>query len=166
MTVKDLEGLFDYGYWANKRVFEAIARLTPEQFRQPVAGSHGSIRNTLVHALSAEWGWLSRCGGPARGPALQPDDFATLDSLLETWNKVEGFVRQFLRDLGDKDLSRTVEFTIPPGEPHAMALGELLQHAACHGVHHRGQVAVLLRLLGHAPGNFDLLLYYADKRAG
>ena len=38
-------------------------------------GSYGSIRNTLVHALSTEWGWLDRCGGAKRGPALKGEDF-------------------------------------------------------------------------------------------
>ena len=37
-----------------------------------------------------------------------------------------------------------------------MPLGEMMQHAANHGVHHRGQVALLLRLLGHVPGDFRL----------
>ena len=44
-------------------------------------------------------------------------------------------------------------------------LGELMQDAAIHGVHHRGQVAMLLRQLGRAPGNFDNLVYYAVKGA-
>lgn len=58
MTVKDLENLYDYGYWANRKLIHVISQLTPEQFTQPVAGSYGSIRNTLVHVLSAEWvGW-------------------------------------------------------------------------------------------------------------
>jgi uncharacterized damage-inducible protein DinB len=35
-----------------------------------------------------------------------------------------------------------------------------MHHAAIHGVHHRGQVALLLRALGHVPGNFDILFYY------
>jgi uncharacterized damage-inducible protein DinB len=35
-----------------------------------------------------------------------------------------------------------------------------MQHAANHGVHHRGQGA----LLGYVPGDLDLLYYYADKR--
>jgi uncharacterized damage-inducible protein DinB len=44
-----------------------------------------------------------------------------------------------------------------------MPLGELLQHAANHGVHHRGQVSLLLRLQGYNPDNFDILFYYAEK---
>ena len=54
MTVKDLEVLYDYGYWANGRLFNVISQLTPEQFTVAVAGSYGSIRNTMVHLLSAE----------------------------------------------------------------------------------------------------------------
>ena len=49
MTVKDLERLYDYGYWANKKLLAVVAQLTPEQFTQTVAGSYGSVRNMLVH---------------------------------------------------------------------------------------------------------------------
>lgn len=164
MTVKDLEVLYDYGYRANKKLFQLISQLTPKQFAQPVAGSYGSIRNTLVHALSAEWGWLDRCGGPERGPRLDPDNYPTLKSLVETWNQVEGHVRYFLSKLKDEDLARGIEFTIGGPEKHSMQLGYLMQHAAIHGVHHRAQVALLLRMLGYEPGNFDMLIYYADKR--
>jgi uncharacterized damage-inducible protein DinB len=43
-------------------------------------------------------------------------------------------------------------------------LGELLQHAANHGVHHRGQVSLLLRLRGYSPDNFDILFYFTEKQ--
>ena len=85
MIVKDLEGLYDYGYWANKKLLQAVSQITPEQFTQIVAGSYGSIRNTLVHVLSAEWGWIDRCGGPARGPRLNPDDYPTAEAVQQTW---------------------------------------------------------------------------------
>ena len=58
MTTKDLARLYDYGYWANRKLFGVMSRLTPEEFARPMAGSYGSIRNTLVHTLSAESGWL------------------------------------------------------------------------------------------------------------
>jgi uncharacterized damage-inducible protein DinB len=164
MTVKDLVALYDYSSWADKKLFQVIAQLTPEEFTRPVAGSYGSIRNTMVHTLSAEWGWLDRCGGPERGPRLNPDDYPTVESLVEAWNKVEVYVREFLSKLKDEDLARDLEFTIGGPEKHSMHLGYLMQHAANHGVHHPGQVALLLRMLGYAPDNFDILFYYADKR--
>jgi uncharacterized damage-inducible protein DinB len=40
-----------------------------------------------------------------------------------------------------------------------MPAWQLLQHGANHAVHHRGQIALLLRMLGVAPGTFDLLFY-------
>ncbi|MBZ5552003.1 MAG: DinB family protein [Acidobacteriia bacterium] len=165
MTIKDLETLYDYGHWANKKLFNVISQLTPEQFTQPVGGSYGSIRNTMVHVLSAEWGWLDRCGGAERGSRLNPDDFPTVESLMEVWNKVEIYVREFLSKLKDDELARPVEFMNPRGEKRSLPLGNLMQHAANHGVHHRGQVALLLRLLGFVPGNVDILFYFAEKRA-
>jgi len=164
MTVMDLERVFDYGYWANRKLFEAASQLTSEQFTQSVAGSYGSIRNTLVHTLSAEWGWLDRCGGHERGPALKPDDYATLQSLIDTWGAVEAYLREFLSKLKDEDLARIIEYANPRGEKRSLLLGELMQHAAAHSIHHRGQVALLLRLLGYEPGFIDMLVYYAEKR--
>ena len=164
MTVKDLEDLYDYGYWANRTLFKVISQLSPEEFTRDVAGSYGSIRNTLVHAVSAEWGWLDRCGGRERGARLNPADYPDVESLISTWSDVEAYVREFLSTLKDDDLARNVEYAIGGPEKRSMPLGDLMQHAAIHGVHHRGQVALLLRLLGHAPGNFDRLFYCAEKR--
>jgi uncharacterized damage-inducible protein DinB len=164
MTVKDLEALYDYSYWANKKLFEVLAGLTPEQFTEAVAGSYGSVRNTMVHVLSAEWGWLDRCGGAPRGPALVASDYPTLASLLDRWQQVEASVRTFLADLRDEHLDRVVEFAFGSGPKHAMWLAELMHHAAIHGVHHRGQVALLLRSLGQVPGNFDILFYYGRPK--
>jgi uncharacterized damage-inducible protein DinB len=154
---------FDYGYWANTKLLGVVAQLTPEQFVQPVVGGHGSIRNTLVHVMSAEWGWVDRCGGPTRGPALSPPDYPTLSSVVERWAQVEAIVREFLSRLTDDDLRRPIEFSLGGGPANTLALGELMEHGATHGVHHRGQVALMLRMLGQSPGNVDILFYYAER---
>jgi uncharacterized damage-inducible protein DinB len=164
MTVKDLQILYDYGYWADHKLFEVISRIPAEQFTQSAGGSFGSIRNTLVHIMSAEWGWLERCGGARRGPRLNPADYPTVESVTETWNKIEKYARDFLSKLNDDDIGRNAEYSNDRGEIRLMPLGELMQHAATHGTHHRGQVAMMLRMLGHTPGNFDILFYYAEKR--
>src|SRR5262247_3866451 len=115
MTVDDLRHRYEYGYWANRRLFRVMEQMTTEQFTQAVAGSYGSVRNTMVHVLSAEWGWLERCGGPPRGPQLSADDYPTVAALADAWAKVEGDVRAFLDTLRDEDLDRLVEFVLPRG---------------------------------------------------
>ena len=164
MRVEDLERLYAHNYWANQKLLGVIAQLTPEQYTQSVAGSYSSIRNTLVHVMSAEWGWLDRCGGPPRGEKLKAEDYPTLESLVTKWSTIEGYMRTFLAGLTDEDLSRVIEFSLG-GPTHRVALGHLLQHGAVHAVHHRGQVALLLRMLGHTPGNFDLVLYDVENSA-
>jgi uncharacterized damage-inducible protein DinB len=163
MTVSDFERLFAYSHWANQRLIAAMAPLTDEQFTQNVAGSYGSLRNTLVHMMSAEWGWIDRCGGAKRGPALKADDYPTLDAVTSRWKDVESHVRAFLATLTDADLDRVVEFQLPGVNARALPVGALLQHSANHSAHHRGQIAMLLRTLGCVPGNVDLVIYDAER---
>jgi uncharacterized damage-inducible protein DinB len=162
VRVDDLERLYAHNYWANQKFFGVLSQLSPEQFTQRVAGSYESIRNTLVHVLSAEWGWLDRCGGPPRGEKLRSENYPTLESLIAEWNKVEGYMRAFLSGLTDEDLAREIEFSFG-GPAHRIPLGNLLQHGAIHAVHHRGQVALLLRELGFAPGNIDMVVYDVEN---
>ena len=164
MTIADLQTLYDYSYWANAKLFEPLSRLTTEEFVRPVAGSYGSPRTTLVHMMSAEAGWLDRSGGPKRGAPLNPDDFPTLETITTHWSAQESKMRAFLAGLTDADLTRRIAFTVPQiSFSRVMALGEMLHHAAIHNIHHRGQVTLLLRELGHVPGNVDILFYYAEK---
>ena len=165
MNVASVQQLYDYSYWANTKLFAVIAELTDEQFTQAVAGSYGSIRNTLVHAVSAEWGWLDRCGGPPRGERLRPDDYPNLASVEAIWNRVERDMRAFLGNLTDDDLARPIEFAIGSGPKQILPMKNLLVHGVVHTGHHRGQIALLLRTLGFAPGNLDFLVYALERES-
>ena len=159
MRVADIQRMYEFSYWANRKLFGVLAQLSAEQFTQQVSGSYGSVRNALVHTLSADWGWLDRCGGEPRGPRLEPDDYPTVESVLGTWRRVEGYVRAFLSGLRDEDLERMIEFSLAGGPPRRLAMRDLMLQSIFHAVHHRGQVALMLRELGYTPGNFDFVLY-------
>jgi uncharacterized damage-inducible protein DinB len=164
MHVADLQRLYDYDRWANEKMLRVVSQLTPEQFTQSVAGSYGSIRNTLVHVVSAEWGWIDRCGGHPRGERLKPESYPTAPALVSEWKRVEEFARELLSALRDEDLSRNIEFALGGSEKQSATLGDLMQHAVIHAIHHRGQVSLLLRALGHTPGNFDMLIYVEEQK--
>jgi uncharacterized damage-inducible protein DinB len=162
MNVEDLNRVFDYCYWANRKLFDTVCQLGADHYTQPLPGTKGSVRDTMVHMLSAEWDWLDRCGGPKRAAPLNPADYPTPKVLIDRWSQIESSMRDFLAGLKDSDLARPIEFTIG-GFQRSMPLGDLLYHAANHGTHHRGQVSLRLRQLGYDPANFDILFYYAEK---
>ncbi len=164
MTVADLSELYAYGAWASAHLLRVTAELSAEEFTQSVAGSYESVRNTFVHTISAQWGWVDRCGGQPRGRALEAPDFPTVTSVREISSKVDDLTVAFLSSLEDDDLARAVTYSNSAGESRFMPIGEMLHHAANHAVHHRGQIALLLRELNRSPGNFDILFYYAEKR--
>ena len=164
MTIKDIDDVYTYSDWANQKVIKVIEGLPPEEFTGRVGGSYESIRNTLVHMLSAEWGWLARCGGLERGPKLEHEHFPTLAAIEETWGNVQRGRRELLSSLKDDDVPRMITYYNDRGEARSLSLGEIMLHAANHNAHHRGQVCMMLRILGHNPGNVDQLFYHAERR--
>jgi len=92
MTVEDLRMLVDYHYWARDRMFEALAPLTAEQFTRHVANSFPSIRETVVHLYTADWGWHLLWQGL---PLTQPpsvDSFPDLASVQTVWQDSQDMI--------------------------------------------------------------------------
>ena len=55
MTPQEIQYLFDYNGWANRRSIEGAAQLSDEQFIKPLGSSFPSVRDTLLHICSGEW---------------------------------------------------------------------------------------------------------------
>jgi uncharacterized damage-inducible protein DinB len=163
MDVHDLLTLYDYNCWANERLFKAAGQLSADEFTRVVGGSYDSVRTTLAHLLEVERGWLARCDGDAGWLELNPDDFRSMNSIEEEWKAVAQFGHEFLARLSDADLSRKVSYRFDEDEPCGLPLSEMLLHTSNHATHHRGQVALMLRMLGHAPGDVDMLFYFAER---
>ena len=164
MTIQDIDDDYKYSDWANDKLMKVIEGLTTEEFTGRVGGPHESIRTTLVHMLSAEWGWLGRCGGLDRGPRLDPKDFPSPTAIRKSWEKVRQGRREFFSTLKDEDVPRLITYYNDRGEALSLTLGEIMQHAANHNAHHRGQVSMMLRILGHKPVEVDQLFYHAESK--
>jgi uncharacterized damage-inducible protein DinB len=51
MIIDFVRTMYTYNTWANSRIFEMVAQLSPGEFTTPMDTNGNSIRNILVHLL-------------------------------------------------------------------------------------------------------------------
>jgi uncharacterized damage-inducible protein DinB len=161
MTATDLTTLLDYHYWARDRLFEAVARLTPEQYDKDLGSSFKSVRETLVHVYAAEWIWYLRWQGTSPPGLLTSEQFPDLASLRQAWAEHEAKMRAFTASQGEAGIDRVIAYKLLNGTPGASPFWQMLQHVVNHASYHRGQITTMLRQLGAEPAkSMDMIAFY------
>ncbi len=164
MLADVVRSLYRYNDWANRRILDTSARLTPEQLLAGGGASFDSIRDTLLHTMGAQWLYLERWHG--RSPRAMPAaaDIPDLAAIRARWAVIESDTQAFLAGLDDAALARVVEYTNMQGERWTYPLWQQMIHQVNHATQHRSEAAVMLTHLGHSPGWLDLL-YFVDLDA-
>ena len=127
MTENVLARVFEHNNWANLKIVEACAILTDEQLdAPPQSATEGSIRNTLLHLVSAQYGYLRLLTLPVDERRDRLRTFAE-DELLERIGEPLGVgvlalaglaVAPVVRTIGVQDaLDRQVEVGMGEGQP-------------------------------------------------
>src|SRR5271169_4704496 len=126
MTKADIQLLFEYDRWANNRVFQAASTLTAEEFTRDLGGSFRSVRDTLVHIVAGEWGWLTIWEEPSLSSDFVTDLWARIDALFDPnafpdlfavrlkWAEVESEQVAFVNRVTNESLRRM----LPVRETH------------------------------------------------
>ncbi len=156
--------MFDYLYWARDRVLAAAAKLSDEAFRSSESVTSRDLRATLVHELDVEWSWRERLH-PTPGidsgdeTELKPDDYPTLQGLVDHWERDEAEMRDWLSNLTDDDVSSQVSIERADGPP----LWVYLTHVMEHGLTELSDAAVLLSRAGQPVGSITFLDFWDTK---
>lgn len=158
VSLETLRELFTYNYWARDRQLDACAKLTPEQFVQPMGNSFSSLRDTLAHLVFAEWIWKERWLGRSPTSFPKPADYPDLAAIREAWRPVEKDVRDYLAGVSEKTIAGRFTGTNTKGETFSYPLWRSMLHLANHQTYHRGQVTMFLRQFGIEPPALDLTM--------
>ena len=158
MNKDDIQLLFEYDRWANHSVLQAASKLSAEEFTRDLGGSFRSVRDTLVHIVSGEWGWLTIFKESSLtsafvtdlwtriGVTFDPHAYADIAAVQLKWAEVEREQLEFVSCVTDESLRKM----LPIRATH-LGLGHLMQHMANHSTYHRGQVSLMMRQLGAEP---------------
>ena len=144
MICEAIQTLYRYNLWANLRILDATAHLSPEQFGAARGAGFDSVRDTLVHTMSGQWIYLERWQDRSPRAVLDRKDFPDLVSVRARWNEIERETQAFVAELSEADLGRVIEYTNPKGERWAYPLWQQMIHQVNHATQHRSEAAVML----------------------
>jgi len=161
MILELLHNLYDYNAWANARILDTAAQLSPGQLRAEANSNFGSVHGTLVHIMSAQWVWLARWQGNSPSAMLDPQTFDNLEVIHNRWEQIERETKEFVSACTQADLARIVEYVNFQGERWAYPLWQQMVHQVNHATQHRSEAAMIMSQWGHSPGWLDLL-YFVD----
>ena len=162
MNADAFRHFYNYHFTENRKIWDSyITPLSHEQFTQAVGYSHGSVRNQILHLISADDAWFSELRGVAPSEPLPPADFDDRNIIRAHWDIIEQNMRDYLSELRDDMLfDRPIE---EPEEDKVLIVWQVLLHVVNHGTDHRAQLLRLLNDLGVDTKSQDYIFYVFDN---
>ena len=156
-----------YNAWANARVYSAAGTVAHDDYMRDLGAFFHSVHGTLNHILYADGVWMTRFHGGQTGPVklntILYEDFESLKLARESEDvRIVGFIN----GLSAEQLNGTFSYTRGnPPETYTDRLANTLAHFFNHQTHHRGQVHMMLTMLGRPSLELDLV-YFLRSESG
>lgn len=162
--IEAIKDFYGYNTWANNRLIAKLGELDPVSYNETYCSGNGTIRETLQHLLSTQWGWLSWFDGSMTvqqgASAKIPDsDVETLEAAKARFKAIDEQTWRYLNSLTDETVFADMPVVMPNRPTTSMPLWKMLMHTANHATHTRGQIVAAIRSTGLAPTSFDMFLY-------
>lgn len=161
MNASAFRHLYGYHFAENRKLWDRyVTQLSPEQFTQHVAYSHGSVRDQIVHLMTVDDIWFGELRGVEPSQPLPPANFDDRGHIRAHWDRIERTMRDYLAALRDDMLfSKPIK---APEEDKDLMVWQVLLHVVNHGTDHRAQILRLLHDLGIATASQDYIFYAYD----
>jgi uncharacterized damage-inducible protein DinB len=166
MNINEIKTIFDYNFWAFERVWECILPISEEQFIQEIDYSTGSIRNLVVHMMSANQNWMNRLRGTKMPLRLVFEDYDDYSKTKAKWDELRKEFLEYLNSLDQEQLDETVHWELPArGLKFSNLRWEILLHLANHGTDHRAQILAILHHHFHVKTvEQDMIIYLGEQK--
>jgi uncharacterized damage-inducible protein DinB len=154
MNQQGLLSLFRYSTYANQRVLDAAAKLSDDELNRKLSPSHDTVRQLLTHTMEAEAFFLATCEERPFNDFAEPPSIADIRS---DWTLVMADAITFLEAATDETVVRVV---VDRG--HRLAVWQLLMQTFLHSHHPRGELSIIMSLLGQPLPTLDIILYFRN----
>lgn len=144
-------------------LLQHLEDLPNDLYTQPLEVLAGeSVRDRHVHVAGCYLHWLARVGMGEVPITDEPATYANPQAVRDLFQEVDHLVDRFIQVAGehvDEPMAR-----VNHDERIIVTPRWLLAHPITHEFHHKGQIVVALRLLGHPIEDSDLALPHPLER--
>ncbi len=157
LIVAHFQRLAAYNRIANGLIYDAAARLDPEELWRDRRAFFTSIGGTLNHILVGDRIWLARFeGGSSPSTGLDAILFEDLADLRAARIKEDARIERFAAGLTEAYLDGEIRYVNNQGRDMADPTAVLVPHFFNHQTHHRGQVHDMLSQTDVPPPSLDM----------
>jgi uncharacterized damage-inducible protein DinB len=152
-----------YNRWANARLYEAVGKLSAEEFAAPRSGFFPSLLKTLNHILVGDTVWMGRLDG--NGSSITSLDqilHTDLAALKAARVAMDNRIVAYVDAISSARLEEDLVYRTVAGDPMKTQVAQVLAHFFNHQTHHRGQAHAMLSSTEIAPPSLDLILFLRD----
>ncbi|MDM5309752.1 DinB family protein [Peribacillus frigoritolerans] len=159
--------MYNYHAWANGVIIDRLIELPEHIYHKEIQSGFSSVSKVLSHIYLTDYAWFDIISGISMDEAM-----ASSSELKEEVEKksIEEMKKTFM-DLYERNkaLLSTVDMekVMVVDNPYAGSLettiSESVLHVVTHGSYHRGNIATMLRQMGHTSVMQDFGLYLYTK---
>jgi uncharacterized damage-inducible protein DinB len=149
MTETYLVKLFEHNIWANLQIIQACIALSDDQLdAEPRSATKGSIRQTLLHLVTSQRGYLALLTLPVEARPSTPLTFAELQESA----RISG---EGLLSLARGEPEIPLKTRLQTRDGYFVEPWVVLLQAINHATEHREQIKSMLSGLGVTPPEID-----------
>ena len=161
----DLESLYAFNSWANGRVLDSLRAIPAADYEKEQGGGWPSLRATFVHLAGATDAWAERFSGREATRLATESELPGLEDAARVLFAAEEKHRRLLAAHTPERLAGPFTWKNLKGEEKTAPCWVVVRHVVNHQTYHRGQIASMIRRLGHTPRSTDMVLWGIEQAA-
>ncbi|WP_364280031.1 DinB family protein [Peribacillus frigoritolerans] len=159
--------MYNYHAWANGVIIDRLNELPEHIYHNEIQSGFSSVSKVLSHIYLTDYTWFDIISGISMDEAMASSSELKKEvekKSIEEMKKI--FIDLYERNkalLSTEDMEKVMVVDNPYAGSLETTISESVLHIVTHGSYHRGNIATMLRQMGHTSVMQDFGLYLYTK---
>lgn len=138
-------------------VFNFCEQIIPQHFVEEINQQGASLRHLQVHVANVYVHWLANFSMNKHKTYFEPELIKDIASVRNIFEEIDDLMTEFLRLYPERE--QCIAGVLPGRDKMKFSVLTVFTHVITHEFHHKGQMMMLLRQLGHPPPDADIIRF-------